>query len=208
MSAVAAALVLVVALPAAHPVAGPVPFREVLRVDDLVVAERPRPGRAVNEVRAVGIVDAPADAVWALVENVERHTELLPDTTVSRVLGRTGEDTFVLQRSEPALLDPREYVIATRTTTTTLPTGAIARMLSWRASTAFADVIDRRAVHVTDNTGSVTVEAIDATRSRVTLQISIDPAGFVPPLLVNLAQTGGMAQALHALSMQARAARR
>jgi hypothetical protein len=181
----------------------PPAYREVLRTDVLVIAVAPRAGRAENVVRAVAVVAAPADAVWDVVTDLEGQKDVLPDTTVSDVLGTKDGVTFVHQRCETAFFAPREYVIATRTEVTTSTTGAVRRAFSWSASDAHGHVIDADAVYVTDNVGVVIVEAVDAARTRVTLQIAIDPAGAVPAFITNAAQTAGVEQALRVLERAA-----
>ncbi len=64
-------------------------------------------------------------------------------------------------------------------------------------------MIDADAVYVTDNVGVVIVEAVGAARTRVTLQIAIDPAGAVPGFITNAAQTAGVEQALRVLERAA-----
>jgi hypothetical protein len=196
---VTAALVVALALSQTPPLT----YREVLRKSDLVVAVAERAGHAVNVVRAVGVVDAPADAVWAIVIDLEGQKNVLPDTTVSDVLGERDGATFVHQRCEAAFLAPREYVIATRHTAQTSTAGVVRRTFSWSATDAYADVVAADAVRVTDNVGMVVVEAVAADRSRVTLEIAIDPAGAVPAFVTNFAQTAGVEQALRTLESTA-----
>lgn len=181
-------------------------WSEAHRSEDLVVWTRHRVGTEVNEMRAVGVVDASAEVLWALVRDVERHTELLPDTTVSEVLRTEGDVAFVRQRSEPAVLDPREYVIAVRERSETLKDGRVRHTLSWKATPRFAGALAKDAVHLDVNEGAWTVEALKDGRARVTFQLLLDPAGFVPPALVNLSQTVGAQQALAVLTAAARRA--
>jgi Polyketide cyclase / dehydrase and lipid transport len=179
-------------------------WSELHKSEDLVVWSRHRAGAEVNEMRAVGVVDAPAEVLWALVRDVERHTELLPDTTVSKVLRTEGDVAFVRQRSEPAVLDPREYVIAVRERSETLANGRVRHTLSWKATPRFAGALAKDAVHLSVNEGFWTVEALPGGRARVTFQLLLDPAGFVPPALVNLSQSVGAQQALAVLTAAAR----
>lgn len=196
-----ASVVLMLVLASAQPSA----WVEVHRSDDLVVFTRPRAGSAVNEMRAVGIVDAPAEALWAVVRDVEGHTRLLPDTTVSRVMRTEGDTAIVLQRSEPRVLDPREYVIAVREAHHQLPDGRDRRTLSWRTAPRYAGFVHDDAVRIDVNEGFWAVEPLRDGRSQVTFQVLFDPAGFVPAAIVNLAQTAGAAQALAVLKRAARA---
>lgn len=199
---ITAALLLALAAPAQQAA-----WSELHRGDELVVFSRRRAGSSVNEMRAIGVVDAPADVLWALVSDVERHTELLPDTTVSKVLRTEGDVAYVLQRSEPAVLDPREYVIAVREREETLSDGRVRHTLSWRTTTRFASAVDKDAVRVEVNEGFWAVEPLADGRSQITFQLLIDPAGFVPAALVNLSQTVGAQQALLVLTRAAHNAR-
>lgn len=192
--------------------APPAPFREVHRDGGLVVSARAHAGSAVNEVRAVSVVDEDADVLWALVRDVEGHTALLPDTTVSEIVGAevddAGDVVFVRQRCETPLLDPREYVIATRTHDVTRADGRRQRTLSWRATQRFADALSEDAVHVDVNEGAIVVADLGGGRSELTFQIRIDPAGAVPAFIVNLAQGAGVQEALVRLRHAAHSVRR
>jgi len=179
---------------------GSSPWTEIHRDDDLVVMTRPRAGLPVNEMRAVGTVDVPADSLWALVSDIEAHTRLIPDTTVSKILRYDGDTAIVLQRSEPQLLSPREYVIAVdRVDEVKAGTGR-RRTMTWHALPKGGhEQTSADAVVVDVNSGSWSVEALDNGRSRVTFALAFDPAGFVPAFVVNAAQRFGAQEALAVL---------
>lgn len=179
-------------------------WSEIHRTPELVVFSRPRDGVAVNEMHAVGVVDADAATLWRLVRDVEKHTTLLPDTTVSRVLRTERDARIVLQRSEPSVLDPREYVIVVREREETLADGRVRHTLSWRTSPRDAAEIRGDAVRVDVNEGFWAVEPTPDGRAKITFQLLFDPAGYVPSALVNVSQTMGAQQALAVLTKAAR----
>jgi ribosome-associated toxin RatA of RatAB toxin-antitoxin module len=179
-------------------------WSEIHRTPDLVVFSRPRDGVAVNEMHAVGVVDADAAKLWSLVRDIEKHTTLLPDTTVSRVLRTDRDDArVVLQRSEPTVLDPREYVIVVRERAETLADGRVRHTLSWRTSPKDAAQVHSDAVRVDVNEGFWAVEPTPDGRAKITFQLLFDPAGYVPSALVNVSQTMGAQQALAVLTKAA-----
>lgn len=180
-------------------------WSEIHRTPELVVFSRSRPGVTVNEMHAVGVVDADAAALWKLVRDVEKHTTLLPDTTVSRVLHTTAKgERVVFQRSEPAVLDPREYIIAVTERAETLGDGRVRHTLSWRTKPHAGGAVHEDAVHVEVNEGFWAVEPLPDGRAKITFQLLFDPAGYVPPMLVNASQTFGAQQALAVLTEAAR----
>lgn len=181
-------------------------WHEVHRTEALVVETRAVPGVAVNEMRATAVVDADADALWATVADLEGQKRLLPDTTVSQIVAREGETTIVRQRSEPRVLDPREYVIAVRTASDTLADGRTRRTLSWHTAPRFASLVDAGAVRVDVNQGFWAVERLADGRARITFQVLIDPGGNVPAVIVNLAQTRGAERTLAVLVAAAQGA--
>lgn len=179
-------------------------WSEIHRTPELVVFSRPREGVTVNEMHAVGVVDADADTLWSLVRDVEKHTTLLPDTTVSRVLRADRDARIVLQRSEPAVLDPREYVIVVCEREETLADGRVRHTLSWRTSPRDASLhVTSDAVRVDVNEGFWAVEPMPDGRAKITFQLLFDPAGYVPSALVNVSQTMGAQQALAVLTKAA-----
>lgn len=174
-------------------------WRELHNTPELVVHARQREGRgtAVNEMHAVGVIDADADTLWRIVRDVEGHTKLLPNTPVSRVLKREGDVAIVLQRGESALLDPREYVIAVRE-----HSDGHKHTLSWKAAPQYASYVDDDAVRVDVNEGFWTVEPVadHPGRARITFRLLMDPAGYVPASFVNFSQVFGAQQALALLA--------
>ena len=174
-------------------------WQQILHTPELTVWSRPHAGTDVNEMRAVGVVDARAADLWALVSDVEGHTRLLPHTTVSRVLRTEGDAAIALQRTETPFLDPREYVIAVRRTSTRTADGRALHAMSWRTAPQWAQAVDPAAVRIDVNQGEWTVEALQDGRSRITFQLLLDPAGSIPASFVNFSQAAGAERALAVL---------
>jgi ribosome-associated toxin RatA of RatAB toxin-antitoxin module len=194
----ASAAIAVVAVAVAS--SSPAPWGVIHREDNLVVMTRDRPGLPIQEMKAEAIVDVDADILWAIVSDVEGHTRLIPDTTVSRILRVEGDTLIVLQRSEPQWLSPREYVIAVDLIDRVKDGTGTTRTMRWKTRAAETKrIASADAVAVAQNTGSWKVEPLRDGRSKVTFTLAFDPAGFVPPFVVNAAQRFGAQQALAVL---------
>jgi ribosome-associated toxin RatA of RatAB toxin-antitoxin module len=184
--------------------AEPSAWTEIHHTDTLTVSTRARPGIEVEEMRAVAIVDAAADAVWAVVSDIEGHTRLIPNTTMSKVIAADGDSFIVFERFEPPVLDARESVIAAHARHETLVDGRVRNTLSWRAAPGYAQLTHDDAVRVEVNQGFWCIEELVDGRTRITFQLLFDPAGHMPALLVNLSHKTGAEQVLAILTRAAR----
>jgi ribosome-associated toxin RatA of RatAB toxin-antitoxin module len=61
-----------------------------------------QPGTSVRAGRAVGIVDAPLDAVMAIVQDYGAYEKFMPHFKASRVLSRRGESALVYMQASIA----------------------------------------------------------------------------------------------------------
>jgi ribosome-associated toxin RatA of RatAB toxin-antitoxin module len=61
-----------------------------------------QPGTSVRAGRAVGIVDAPLDAVMAVVQDYGAYEKFMPHFKASRVLSRRGESALVYMQASIA----------------------------------------------------------------------------------------------------------
>ena len=180
-------------------------WTEAHRSEDLVVWTRAHAGTEVNEMRAVGIVDAPVDVLWGLVSDIPNHTKLLPNTTISEIIGTNGTEVIARQRSESPLLAPREYVIAVHKDEEHTADGHTHFTLSWHTAPSYAAAVHTDAVRIELNQGCWSVEGLPDGRSRITFQLLMDPAGSIPSAFVNFTETLGAQRAMQVLGDAARA---
>lgn len=178
--------------------AQPGPWEEVSRNDRVVVKARSHPGREVKEVLAQGIVDAPAWVLKNVVDDIDGYTDLIPFTTVARVVGRTdGGDRVSFQRLEMPFLQKREYVVRVYDDSSATDDGRHIYKMGWtRAADEFAGVIAKDAVVPPINDGSWTFEELKDGRTLATFHLFVDPSGNLPPVVVNLAQQVTLGQYL------------
>jgi ribosome-associated toxin RatA of RatAB toxin-antitoxin module len=69
---------------------------------EIQVSTVAQPGSSVKAGRAVGIVDAPIDAVMAIVEDYGGYEKFMPHFRASRVLSRRGESALVYMQASIA----------------------------------------------------------------------------------------------------------
>jgi ribosome-associated toxin RatA of RatAB toxin-antitoxin module len=71
------------------------PVSDVVRSGEIESTIKPHPGIDVQWGRAVGIVDAPADSVMAVLQNYGSYKDFLPNFQASRVLSQRGSSALV-----------------------------------------------------------------------------------------------------------------
>jgi hypothetical protein len=179
-------------------------WHQVSRTDDLIVMARSRSGSDVNEMLAVGTLDAPVDVMASLISDIEGHKTLLPHTTVSKVMHDDGDTKIALQRSEIPFLQAREYVIQIREKRARTHDGRALFELAWTTAPTYARYVAADAVRIDVNEGTWTVEELANGKTRITFRLYVDPAGSVPAVLVNLAQGTSAQEVFAALRHHAR----
>jgi hypothetical protein len=167
-------------------------WQSVSRDDTVEVEARARPGSAVKELRARGVIPAPPHVVRAVVAAVDRYPEFMPYVKESRTLATDGAATTVYQRLAFGLLgiSDRDYVIDITETVDTDPQGRDVYTRRWRVGDS-ARVPERpSAVRLTINRGywRLAADAVPGT-TRAVYCLFTDPGGSLPAFIVNQANT-------------------
>lgn len=178
--------------------AQPGPWEVVSQNDRVVVKARSHPGRAIKEVLAEGVVDAPAWVLKNVVDDIEGYTNLIPFTTAASVVGTDENgDRISFQRLEMPFLQKREYVVRVFDDSSVNGAGRHVYKMGWtRAADRFATVIDKAAIVPPVNDGSWTFEERADGRTLATFHLFVDPSGSLPPVVVNIAQQVTLGQYL------------
>jgi hypothetical protein len=177
-------------------VAGAAPAAEwqsVSRDDAVEVEARARPGSAVKELRARGVIPAPPHVVRAVVAAVDRYPDFMPYVKESRTLGTEGAATTVYQRLAFGLLgiSDRDYVIDITETVDTDPQGRDVYTRRWRVGDNGRVPEQPSTVRLSINRGYWRLAADDAApgATRAVYCLFTDPGGSLPAFIVNQANT-------------------
>ncbi len=144
------------------------------------VESRQRPGTKVMEVRAVSTLDAPIDAVWRVITEVDRYPSTMPHVSASRLLKEEGPSVrhWYLVVDLP-VVSHRDYAVRMETQQT--PTR---RRAQWTPSPLAPAPVEGK-VRITQNEGFWELEPREGGKTQVTYYLWVDPAGRIPKFLAN-----------------------
>lgn len=169
--------------------AGPeAPWLQAARVEGITVFSRERPDSKVSELKAVGTIDAPPLAVWAVLRDYENYAKTMPYTETSTVLSREegGKVVYFHSVVNPPLVDRRDYVIK------------LVDVSDWKDGKGFLKVTWSLApsgppasggvIRVRSNDGYWLLEPRDrGTKTFATYYLFTDPGGSIPKWVANRA---------------------
>jgi hypothetical protein len=151
--------------------------------------------------RGEGDVDAPLPRIVGVIADHSRQKEWVPDLGESRLVERISalERIQYLHFKTPFIIKDRDFVVGTQAnfdSTTRTMTLDFASIEDPRVPPT--DKIRGKILH-----GQYLLQALgDGSKTRVTIQVYLDPMGSVPKWLVNATQVGFPRRALRALRDQ------
>lgn len=185
---------------AADPAAGE-GWQQAARTDGITVFSRQKQGSELQEMKAVGMIDAPPRRVYQALRNYERYTETMPYTRESRVLERSGDGKTIWFYSviDAPLVSRRDYTIKT-TDESDWRDGAGFLKVSWTAAPDKGPPEQEGMVRVKVNDGYWKLEPRDnGRRTWATYYVFTDPGGALPSWIVNKANGTAVPDVFRAL---------
>jgi hypothetical protein len=207
ISTASLSLVVLLAL-GATPASVPATWEAVTEVDGVHVYSREREQSSIAEVRAVGVVDAPAPAVWQVVRDYANQPKTTPYVEVARVLASEADGKVILLYNviKAPLADRRDVTVRI-TDDSDWQEGKGYLKASWTVS-ELGPPPSPGIVRVRLNDGFWLLEPIDGgARTRVTYSLYTDPGGSVPRWIVNRANRSSLPEVLRALRREVAARR-
>lgn len=161
-------------------------WEKVAKKKGVTVFNREVTGSDLREVKAVGVVNFPAERVYKVVSDVDNYVNYMPYLTKVEVLQRTEKSVVAYHQFDAPLVDARDYTL--KLTWTEDPAkGRYKR--SWRTANAKGPGPKKGFVRVDLCNGSWTVQSIGPNKSRVTYWLHTDPGGSVPTWIANKGNT-------------------
>ena len=178
----------------------------------VTVETRAIPGRDVKQVTAQSRIDAPPQAVRAVIADLEGYPGFMPYVKESRVLGREASgDALNYQRLSFGMpfVQDRHYVIRVTEREYRDDVGRRAWAFVWRLEDGLPSDARTDAVRVSVNSGHWDVRPAAGAGGATDLHYCVftDPAGSLPKWLVGLANTEGVPQLFAAVSATAKSPR-
>ncbi|MEC9071115.1 MAG: START domain-containing protein, partial [Myxococcota bacterium] len=161
-------------------------WEEVTKKKGVTVYNREIEGSGLREVKAVGIVNFPAEHIYKVVSDVDNYVEYMPYLTKVEVVKRTENHVIAYHQFDAPLVDARDYTLKL-TWTEDAEKGRYKR--SWRTANKQGPGPKKGFVRVDLCNGSWTVQALGPNKSRVTYWLHTDPGGSVPTWIANKGNT-------------------
>jgi hypothetical protein len=171
------------------------------REKNVTIYSRPRPGSALKEFKAVGPIDAPTNAVCAVIDDFQNYPKFMPYMTECRLIKRDGDSMVGYQRLSPKVCADRDYTL--RVWKKSWPsTGGLVFMNHWSPANDLGPPEKKGVVRVKLCEGKWLLEPDGATKTRATYFIYTDTGGFIPSFIANRISSTGITKLFAAVRQQ------
>ena len=147
----------------------------------ITIYSRAREGTPLREFKGVGVIDAPAGAVFAVLDDSEAYPSFMPYTTEVRVLKREKDTVLAYQRLELPLVSDRDYTLRSKNQTWVGPDGPIYR-IRWEPANDLGPAEKTGVQRVNVCEGGWLLEPNRDGTTRATYSIFTDSGGALPLL--------------------------
>ncbi len=149
----------------------------------ITVYTRTVPGSDIKEFKGISIIDAPADVVNNVLDDIPNLANWMPDCLVSKIVEKKSNDYMILYQviKTPWPLNSRDFTFETRITK---DKEKIIRTVKAVPHSLYPPT--KNYVRITNMIGQWTLLKQDNnTRTLATYQIRTDPAGNIPVTIAN-----------------------
>jgi len=188
-----ALVVLLVAVPN-----NPNPWDEVKNDDGIRVFARDVPGSSIREVKVETVIYAPAERIWAVVNDQPHYVEFMPYVIEVKVLPEDAGPNarYEYHLIDPPLIDRRDYTL--KATFEANPVEGRFRR-SWSAANDKGPGLNGGVVRVSICEGYWQLERLNDSATRVTYWLYTDPGGAIPSWMANKANTTSVPNMIRAV---------
>ena len=151
---------------------------------DVVIHSRARAGSGVKEFRAVGVIDAPPAAVFAVLDDSEAYPSFMPYTSEVRVLKRDKNTVLAYQRLELPIVSDRDYTLRSKHQRWLGPDGPI-YWIRWEPANDLGPAEKPGVQRVNICEGGWLLEPTESGGTRAIYTIYTDSGGAIPAALAN-----------------------
>ena len=150
----------------------------------ITIYSRAREGSALKEFKGVGVIEAPAASVFAVLDDSEAYPTFMPYTSETRVLKRDKDTVLAYQRLELPLVSDRDYTLRSKNQTWLGPEGTIYR-IRWEPANDQGPAEKAGVLRVNVCEGGWLLEPNAAGGTKATYSIYTDSGGALPPFVAN-----------------------
>jgi hypothetical protein len=170
---------------------------------NLTVYAKDRPGSSVNELRAVGLVDAPGWVILNVLDEVADYPDFMPYTTKAQLIERRAHGAIIYLRWDPPIIGARDVTIAVTQSSTKRADGKTIYQLQWEPINTVGPAPSPGVIRITLDEGSWKLEPTeDGKKTTVIYDIFTDGGGGLPAFAINLANRQSVYDLFQAIRKQ------
>jgi len=153
------------------------------------------PNSSVNEVRGEAVFEVSAEALFAVLGDIESYADLMPPTSLAQRLPGDGSGKRYYIEIDPPVVSRRYYCMDVNLSRQR-PDVFVSEWRMWSEG-----CVPRKSslVPMRDNSGRWRLSALAPMKTRVEFQAHMDPGGQIPTWMVNRTTDGQIAKTFHSL---------
>jgi hypothetical protein len=167
----------------------------------VILYSRPRPGSRLKEFKAVGEIEAPAETIHRVIDDIDAYPSFMPFMTECRLIKREGDSIVTYQRLSPKICCDRDYTLRIRETSWVGANGLV-YLNRWEPANELGPAEKKGVLRVKLCEGEWLLEPEDATRTRATYTVYTDSGGAIPAFIANSASKIGIGRVFVAVRKQ------
>ncbi len=168
---------------------------------DVAIYSRAHASSRLKEFKAIGLIDAPAYAVHAVIDDFENYANFMPYTLECRLLRREADSIITYQRLSPKICQDRDYTLRVRRKSWPGPEGLI-YLNQWEPANELGPAEKKGVVRVKICDGGWLLEPDGAIKTRATYSVHTDSGGMIPVFIANRASQMGISKLFEAVRKQ------
>jgi len=178
-------------------------WKAVKQSNGVVIYTRPHGGSNLKEFKAVAEIDATAETVHKVIDDVEGYTSFMPYTAECRVIERKRDSILTYQRVSPKIVSDRDYTLRIRQESWPVENG-LAYLNRWEPANQHGPAAKPGVFRVTVCEGSWLLEPAGEGKTRATYSVFTDSGIGGPAFLANTISTTGINKLFAAVRKQAK----
>ena len=168
---------------------------------EITIYWRPRPGSSLKEFKATGPIDAPTQAVHAVIDDFENYPNFMPYTKECRMIKRESDALVGYQRISPKICADRDYTLRVWNKSWSAA-GGMVYLSRWEPANELGPAEKKGIVRVKICDGGWLLEPDGAIKTRATYSVYTDTGGAIPAFLANHASQTGISRLFEAVRKQ------
>ncbi len=168
---------------------------------EIIIYSRPHTDSRLKEFKAIGVIDAPAQVVHAVIDDFENYPKFMPYTSECRLIKRDGNALIGYQRLSPKICEDRDYTLRVQKKSWPGPKGLI-YLSQWETANELGPAEQKGVVRVKVCNGRWLLEPDGPAKTRATYSIYSDTGGVIPAFIANHASLTGIKQLYAAIRKQ------